>query len=395
MKTLKYWCTGIAMLLVSQALYAQQDSIHISGSLKGLKENTVRVSFADDAGQNKFFKATAVNDVFTITVPKQKVPVVARLDVGIKRDLSATVDGKSVGNPAPPLDLFIYNQDIKLSGDALLVQFADVKGDQENNTFNSYKQSVREEERRTYLIYNNLFNAQYHGEKLEATTEKLQEEAGANFKKIRDKKKNFVAQHPEAFASVFLLSRMQNIYTADGYTHAFNGLAPKYKDHPMASGIKSYLKKVSNSLTGSPTINFERKDKEGKLIRLADYKGKTVLLDFWGSWCGPCRASHPHLKALYEQYKKDGFEIIGIAQERGKNLTEAQAAWTKAIAEDGINWTHILNMDGIEKQDLVKDYNVMAFPTKILVGKDGKVLLRITASATDDIDQALAKIYGH
>jgi len=395
MKTLKNWCTGIAMLLVSQGLYAQQDSIRVSGSLKGLKDNSVRISFKDDVGENKFYKSTAVNDVFTLTVPKQKIPAAARLDVGLKRDLSATVDGKTVGSPAPALDLFIYNQDISIDGDARLVQFADIKGDEENNAFNSYKQLVRNEERRNYFIYNNLFNAQYHGEKLEAASEKLREETDVNFKKIMVQQKNFVAQHPETFASLFLLSRMQNVYTADGYTQAFNALAPEYRDHPMASGIKSYLKKVSSSLTGSPTINFERKDKDGKLIRLTDYKGKTVLLDFWGSWCGPCRASHPHLKALYEQYQKDGFEIIGIAQERGKNLTEARAAWTKAIAEDGINWVHILNMDGIEKQDLVKDYNVMAFPTKILVDKNGKVLLRITASATNDIDQVLAKIYGH
>jgi len=395
MKTLKNWCTGLAMFLISPTLYAQQDSIRISGNLKDLKENSIRVSFKDDAGQNKYFKAMAANDIFTITVPKQKVPVVARLDVGIKRDLSANVDGKSVGNPAPPLDLFVFNQDIKINGDALLVQFADVNGDEENNTFNSYKQSVRTQESRTYLIYKSLFNAQYHGEKLETTSEKLQQEADVNFKKIMQKQKEFVAQHPKAFASLFLLSRMQNIYTADGYTQAFNGLDPKYKDNTIASGIKSYLAKVSSSLTGSPTINFERKDKDGKLIRLADYKGKTVLLDFWGSWCGPCRASHPHLKSLYQKYKKDGFEIIGIAHERGKNITEAQTAWMKAIAEDEINWVHILNMDGIEKQNIVKDYNVMAFPTKILVDKNGKVLLRITASATDDIDRALAKIYGH
>ncbi|WAC42663.1 TlpA family protein disulfide reductase [Pedobacter sp. SL55] len=116
---------------------------------------------------------------------------------------------------------------------------------------------------------------------------------------------------------------------------------------------------------------------------------------FWGSWCGPCRASHPHLKELYSKYKADGFEIIAIAQETAKNLDDARAAWLKAIEEDQINWVHILNRDGVEQQNILKDYGVNSFPTKILVDKDGKIILRISASATDDIDKALEKIYGH
>jgi len=130
-------------------------------------------------------------------------------------------------------------------------------------------------------------------------------------------------------------------------------------------------------------------------VRLSAYKGRTILLDFWGSWCGPCRASHPHLKELYKKYKDKGFEIIAIAQERGKTLHESKNSWLKAIADDDINWVHILNQDGVEKQDLVKSYRVNAFPTKILVDTEGKIILRITASATDDIDKALEKVYGY
>ena len=147
-------------------------------------------------------------------------------------------------------------------------------------------------------------------------------------------------------------------------------------------------------MAGTPVFAFERLDKDGHKVSPELLKGKTYLLDFWGSWCGPCRASHPHLKTLYSKYKDKGFEIVAIAQERGKTLDDCKATWLKAIQEDQINWVHLLNQDGIEKQNLVSTYHVNAFPTKILIGADGKIILRITASATDDIDQALKRIYG-
>ncbi|MNY74485.1 hypothetical protein D3C86_2135270 [compost metagenome] len=75
-------------------------------------------------------------------------------------------------------------------------------------------------------------------------------------------------------------------------------------------------------------------------------------------------------------------------------MEESKNSWSKAIQEDGINWIHILNQDGIEKQNIVKTFNVNAFPTKILVGADGRIITRTTSGASDAIDKALEKIYG-
>jgi thiol-disulfide isomerase/thioredoxin len=385
---------SIVMLFLLPKTYGQVDSICINGKLKGLANRAVYISFADDEGKTKSYKANALNDDFSFNVPKLKSPTMARFNVAINRSLSATVDGKTIGNPAPALDLFVYNKDILINGDALLVQLAMVIGDDENNTFNVYKQQIKADELRSYEITLALFNAKYHNKPLLGDASTLQEEATAARKRVYQQQKDFVIAHPNAFASIFLMNRLQNLYNANDYTKIWNSLSDRYKNHPAAKGINDYIKKISTTLAGAPAIAFERKDKNGMLINLTDYKGKVVLLDFWGSWCGPCRASHPHLKTLYSKYKAKGFEIIAIAQERGKTMDESKASWLKAIAEDGINWIHILNQDGIEKQGIVKSYQINAFPTKILIGKDGKIILRITASATDDIDKELAKIYG-
>lgn len=395
MNSLKRWSIATALFVISNNAIAQQDSIQVTGTLQNLADNKVFISFRDKDGANKRFIAIAKDDIFSIKIPAQNIPVAARLDVSLNRSLSATIDGKMIGNPAPPLDLFIYKEPITITGDAWMVQFASIVGDQENNSLEDLKKTTRSDEIRNYFIYKNLFEAKYHQKALIGDEEKLREEVNLIFKRNMQRQKEFVNKNSNTFASVFLLARMQNLYTAQDYTDAWNIISKKYKTHPAAKPIQDYVNKVAITLAGTPAKTFEREDKDGNNIRLEDYKNRVVLLDFWGSWCGPCRASHPHLKELYNKYKNDGFEIIAIAHERGKTLDEPKSTWLKAIDEDKINWVHILNMDGIEQQNIIKDYGVDSFPTKILIDKDGKILLRISASATNDINNALKKIYGH
>ncbi|WP_166437065.1 TlpA family protein disulfide reductase [Niastella caeni] len=117
-------------------------------------------------------------------------------------------------------------------------------------------------------------------------------------------------------------------------------------------------------------------DVNGKNVDLNALKGRYVLLDFWGSWCRPCRASHPHLKELYAKYKDKGFEIVGIASEHAKTKEECIRLWKTAITEDGLTWLQVLNNENALKFDAVKEYNVTAFPTKILLDRDGNIIGR-------------------
>jgi thiol-disulfide isomerase/thioredoxin len=123
-------------------------------------------------------------------------------------------------------------------------------------------------------------------------------------------------------------------------------------------------------------------DLQGKPVDFNALKGHYVLLDFWGSWCRPCRASHPHLKDLYAKYKDKGFEIVGIASEHAKTKEECIKSWKNAITEDGLTWLQVLNNENGDKFDAVKEYNVTAFPTKILLDKDGNVIGRYVGNGS-------------
>jgi thiol-disulfide isomerase/thioredoxin len=148
-----------------------------------------------------------------------------------------------------------------------------------------------------------------------------------------------------------------------------------YFNH-LADSVRTYYKEKLTSFAAY------KKDANGKNVDFKALKGHYVLLDFWGSWCRPCRASHPHLKELYAKYKDKGFEIIGIATEHAKTKEECIKLWTTAIAEDGLTWLQVLNNENAEKFDAVKEYNVTAFPTKILLDRDGNVIGRYVGNGS-------------
>lgn len=138
----------------------------------------------------------------------------------------------------------------------------------------------------------------------------------------------------------------------------------------LTDSVRNYYKQKLTSFAAA------KKDLNGTAVDFNALKGRYVLLDFWGSWCHPCRASHPHLKELYSKFKDKGFEIIGIASEHAKTAEERHKLWTTAITEDGLTWLQVLNNENVEQFDAVKEYGVTAFPTKILLDRDGNIIGR-------------------
>ena len=132
-----------------------------------------------------------------------------------------------------------------------------------------------------------------------------------------------------------------------------------------------HLNILKNSAVGKKFIDFEMADAEGKMHKLSEFvgNGQVVLIDFWASWCPPCRADMPNLVAAYKQYKSKGFEIVGIS------LDSKADAWAKGVQDLGITWTQLSDLQGWKNAGAAL-YGVNSIPHTILVDKDGTILCK-------------------
>ncbi|GAA4186323.1 TlpA disulfide reductase family protein [Sphingobacterium ginsenosidimutans] len=387
----KLWIYFLFLTLSPSLLSAQGDSVTIKGKITSPTADPatkLSVSFTDYQGKRLGF-STPINDgSFEIKIPKQPRIVDATLRT-IGKDPNANALQQVMRHP---LNIFISEDDILIDGNSEELNLAQVKGGEENNEYNNLRQSTAGFVTQKNRLYRPILEGKVSAESTEGKI--ILEQLSQLGKKENDLQKKFIENHPKSYASLFLLYRMQSSYTSEDYKLAFNGLDPNYKSTDIGTAIASTIAKESVTAKGKAAPLFSRTTASGTPFKLEKMQGRIILLDFWGSWCGPCRASMPHLQQLYNRYKNKGFEIIGIAQERGKTLEESKTSWHKAIEELNLSWTNVLNNENKEQMDIVKEYQISGFPTKILVDENGKIILRVIASATNDIDVALEKIYG-
>ena len=182
--------------------------------------------------------------------------------------------------------------------------------------------------------------------------------------------KNFIKNYSESNVSAFLYAS-QFLPQAE-----YAELDSMSKFFPASLAESKYVKAVTEAADrlsklaiGNEAPDFTQNDPEGNPVTLSDYRGKVVLIDFWASWCGPCRGENPNVVRMYNEYKDKGFEIVGVSLDRTKE------EWVKAIEDDKLTWIHCSDLQYWQSA-VAKLYQVQSIPHTVLLDKEGKIIAR-------------------
>ncbi len=200
--------------------------------------------------------------------------------------------------------------------------------------------------------------------------------------------KEFYKKYPNSYVTIFNLKSSARSFSLEELSEYYTSLSSEMKESQLGKDFKTEMERLMKAIPGKKAPLFSTVELAGDSLRLIDYKGKYVLLDFWATWCRPCRAESPELIKLYTKYKDKGIEFIGIADDDTR-VDE----WKLAIKKDGTGmWKHALR-DRIQK-DLMELYSAYAMPTKILIDPKGMVIGRYTGTDESEIlYKQLAQIF--
>lgn len=180
---------------------------------------------------------------------------------------------------------------------------------------------------------------------------------------------DYIKSHPNSLISGLVLKIYCTSWGKDTSKLLYDGLSERVKQSEFGKSVHEYLTLAKDIKVGDKFADFTLPDIYGKNVSLSDYKGKYVLLDFWGSWCVPCRQENPNLVKTYSEFKDKGFDILGVSIETTRD------AWLAAIQQDNIVWKSVSDLKGDgNKAALI--YGIHYYPANFLIDPKGIIIAK-------------------
>lgn len=259
-----------------------------------------------------------------------------------------------------------YNSKLTIDGNADSIWKAKVSGSMDNKLLDSLKFELNGLYKANKEIWASIRSARKQEDTIRVN--ELYAKRNLLNKEILNHRINFIRKHPDSFESLIQLSIVNDEEkNKENTIEMFDIISDKLKQHSIGKEIHYQLFELNDFLT--LPVSFTQPDTIGQLISTESFKGNYLLVEFWASWCGPCRAENPNLKEVYNKYNKKGFEIIAVS------LDTKKQNWINAIREDDLNWIHVSDLKGW-KNEIAQKYVITSVPSNLLLDIDGNIIAK-------------------